>query len=151
MFHREVFHSWDTQFFISNQCIYLKSCNVMMSISTHGRKHFWISLRKKCPYSVLFWSAFFHIWTEYGEIQSISPYSVQMRWDADQYNSEYGHFSRSVYYLWIRNYLVIKLGQLIKVQSWTIFMKYFAWFGELGPKFKLFSLLTSQLTKNYLW
>ena len=35
-----------------------------------------ISLHKKCPYSELFWSAFSRNWTEYGEIQSISPYSV---------------------------------------------------------------------------
>ena len=27
-----------------------------------------ITLRKKCPYSELFWSAFSRIWTEYGEI-----------------------------------------------------------------------------------
>ena len=53
------------------------------------------SLRKKCPYSELFWSAFYRISTEYGEIRSISPYSVQMRENVDQNNSEYGHFSRS--------------------------------------------------------
>ena len=35
-------------------------------------------LHKKCPYLDLFWSAFSRIQTEYGEIQSISPYSVQM-------------------------------------------------------------------------
>ena len=51
--------------------------------------------RKKCPYLELFWSVFCRIWTEYGEIQSISPYSVQMRENADQNNSEYGHFLRS--------------------------------------------------------
>ena len=48
------------------------------------------SLRKKCPYSKLFWSVFSRIWTEYGEILCISPYSVQMRENADQNNSEYG-------------------------------------------------------------
>ena len=32
--------------------------------------------RKKRPYSELFWSAFSRIWTEYGEIPRISPYSV---------------------------------------------------------------------------
>ena len=55
-----------------------------------------ITLRKKCPYSELFWSAFSCIRAEYGEIRSISPYSVQMRENADQYNSEYGHFLRSI-------------------------------------------------------
>ena len=44
---------------------------------------------------------FSRIWTEYGEIQSISPYrispySVRMREDTDQKHSEYEHFSRSV-------------------------------------------------------
>ena len=48
----------------------------------------------KCPYSGLFWSAFSRIQTEYGEILSISPYSVRMRENADQNNSEYGHFLR---------------------------------------------------------
>ena len=54
----------------------------------------------KCPYSELFWSyselsTFFRIRTEYGEIRSMSPYSVQIRENADQNNSEYGQFSRS--------------------------------------------------------
>ena len=35
-------------------------------------------LRKKCPYSEFFWSVFSRIWTEYGEILSISLYSVRM-------------------------------------------------------------------------
>ena len=55
-----------------------------------------INLCKKCPYSELFWSAFSHIQTEYGEILRISPYSVRMQENADQNNSEYGQFSRSI-------------------------------------------------------
>ena len=43
-------------------------------------------------------ASFSRIWTEYGEIRSISPYSVQMRENArknaDQ-NSKYGLFLRS--------------------------------------------------------
>ena len=35
------------------------------------------------------------ILTEYGEIRSLSPYSVWMRENTDQNNSEYDHFSRS--------------------------------------------------------
>ena len=31
-----------------------------------------IPLRKKCPYSKLFWSAFSHIWTEFGEESGVS-------------------------------------------------------------------------------
>ena len=45
------------------------------------------ALRKKCPYSELFGSVFFRIRTEYGEKQSIPPYSVRMQ--------ENGHFSCS--------------------------------------------------------
>ena len=56
------------------------------------------SLRKKCPYSELFWSAFSRIRTEYGEIPRISPYSVRMRENADQNNPEYGHFLRSAHF-----------------------------------------------------
>ena len=50
---------------------------------------------KKCPYLNFFWSVFFRIWTEYGEIPNISPYSVRMRENTDQKNSECGQFSRS--------------------------------------------------------
>ena len=53
------------------------------------------TLCKKCPYSELFWSAFSCIWTKYGEIQSISPYSVWMQENTDQNNSEYWRFSSS--------------------------------------------------------
>ena len=49
-----------------------------------------------CPYLRSFWSVFFHIQTEYGEILHISPYLVQMRENKDQNNSDYEHFSRSV-------------------------------------------------------
>ena len=48
---------------------------------------FRVALRKKCPYSELFWSAFSRIRTFW------------MRENADQNNSEYGHFSRSVVFL----------------------------------------------------
>ena len=39
----------------------------------------WHSQHEKCPHSVFFWSVFSRIPTEYGEIRSISPYSVRMR------------------------------------------------------------------------
>ena len=52
-----------------------------------------LTLREKCPYSELFWSAFSYIQSEYGEILRISPYSVRMRENADQNNSEYGQKS----------------------------------------------------------
>ena len=53
------------------------------------------TLCDKCPYSELLWSVFSHIRTGYGKILRISPYSVQMRENMDQNNSEYGHFLRS--------------------------------------------------------
>ena len=43
----------------------------------------------------VFWSVFLFIRTEYGEILCISSYSVRMRENTDQKNSEYGHFSCS--------------------------------------------------------
>ena len=49
------------------------------------------TLRKRCPYSELVWSAFSRIQTEY-------PYSVEMRENADQNNSQYERFSRSASY-----------------------------------------------------
>ena len=52
-------------------------------------------LRKNCPYSELLWSVFSRIQTEYGELWSVRPYSIQMRENTDQNNSEYGHLSRS--------------------------------------------------------
>ena len=55
--------------------------------------YFFISsgLRKKPE---LFWFAFSHIRTEYGEIRSIYPYSVRLQEDTYQNNSVYGQFSR---------------------------------------------------------
>ena len=52
-------------------------------------------VRKKRLYLELFCSAFSRIWTEYGEIRSISPYSVRMRENTEQNSSEYGHILRS--------------------------------------------------------
>ena len=67
----------------------------------------WITVHKKCPSSELFWSVFSRIWTEYGQILHISTYLFRMRENADQNNSEFGHFSRSVRILYLR--LVTKI------------------------------------------
>ena len=69
---------------------------MLLIILCHPSAH--EALRKKCPYLELFWSVFPRIRTEYGEIRSIFPYSVRMRKNTDQNNSEYGHFSRSQVY-----------------------------------------------------
>ena len=42
-----------------------------------------------------FWSVNFQIQTGHRDLQSRSPYFVQMRENMDQKNSEYGYFSRS--------------------------------------------------------
>ena len=43
----------------------------------------------QCPNAEVFWSVFSHIRTEYGEIRSISPYSVRMRENMDQKKTRY--------------------------------------------------------------
>ena len=52
-------------------------------------------MRKKYPYSDLFWSIFFSIQTKYEEKIRISPYSIGIWENTNQNNSEYGHFLRS--------------------------------------------------------
>ena len=54
-----------------------------------------LSMREKYLYLELFCSVLSRIRTEYGEIRSISQYSVRMRENMDQNNSEYGHLVRS--------------------------------------------------------
>ena len=51
----------------------------MIDKETYIEKLFWVTLREKCPYSEFFWSVFSHTRTEYGEILSMSLYSVELR------------------------------------------------------------------------
>ena len=60
-----------------------------MNCSVHKSLHCLKSLE-------FFWSVFSRIRTEYGEMWSISPYSVRMGENTDQKKSKYGHFSGSV-------------------------------------------------------
>ena len=94
--------------------------NTGQSNSEYGHFSRGDALREQWLYSEFFWSVFSSIWidqnsrissvseseiqqskyqcsiwTEYGEIRSISLYSAQMPENADQINFEYGHFSRS--------------------------------------------------------
>ena len=55
-----------------------------------------ISLREKCLYSELFWSAFFCIWNDCRETVSLQIHT-ECRKMADQNNSEYRHFLCSFY------------------------------------------------------
>ena len=73
-----------------------------------------IALPEKCPYSEFFWSICSRIWTEYWEIWSIFPYSVRMRENTDQKNSEHGHFLRSVEVRLFRTLSNINDGTLSK-------------------------------------
>ena len=41
---------------------------------------------------MFFWSVFSQIWSEYGEIQCMSLYLVDMRENTDQKNNKYGNF-----------------------------------------------------------
>ena len=70
---------------------YAKTCRLWV--------HLTFGLPEKRPYLEFFWSVFSRIQTEYEEIRSISPYSVQMPENTDQKISEYGYFSRSVGHL----------------------------------------------------
>ena len=65
-----------------------------------------LSLREKCPYSEFFYSIFFSIWTEYGEIRSIKykPEKQRIR----------TLFMQCVRHLW---WSILRLGPL------TIFQK----------------------------
>ena len=65
--------------------------------STNYYQFLYFSLLEKCPYLEIFLSVFSRIRTENREIRNISAYSVRMRRNTDQKNSEYGHFSGSVY------------------------------------------------------
>ena len=74
----------------------------------------YITLREKYLYLELLWSVFSGIPTEYEEILYFSPYLVWMRENADQNNTEYGHFLGSVIGLlsqqMLLNALLIFLG-----------------------------------------
>ena len=59
-----------------------------MVVFSHESTIKFMSLRKNCPYSDLFWFVFSRI---------ISPYSVRMPENMDQNNSEHRHFSRSMW------------------------------------------------------
>ena len=70
-----------------------------------------LTLRKRCPYSELFWSAFFPHFPAFG--LNTERYSLSLRIqsecgnNADQNNSEYGLFLRSVKWLLPYIHLVV--------------------------------------------
>ena len=80
-----------------------------MEIALNGSN----ALCEKCPYSVFFWSGFSRIRTKYGEIQSISPYSVQMRENADHKKLRIWTLFTQCRCIDENNYEVIKIDYLI--------------------------------------
>ena len=58
-----------------------------------------MSLREKCPKRSFFWTVFSRIWTEYGEILRIYPYSVGIRENTNQEKLRIWTLSRSVFAL----------------------------------------------------
>ena len=75
-----------------------------------GYVYEYLLLRKMCPYLRLFWFVFSRIPSEYGE----------MRENADQHYSEYGHFLHSVYETLFRRDIVTQ--SWFYVQHFKVFM-----------------------------
>ena len=88
---------FDCIFIATNDLVYLIPIVSLISWFLYFWQHLlheysaW-TLRKKCPYSELFWSVLSRIRTEYEEILRISSYSFQMRENTDQNKPEYGDF-----------------------------------------------------------
>ena len=82
--------------FLNLYCYFLVSLTISkyyFNISNIRMNH--LILHENCLYSEIFWSVFSRIRTEYGKMQSISSYSLRMRENTDQKNSEQEHFSPS--------------------------------------------------------
>ena len=65
-----------------------------------------------------FWSVFSRIWTEYGEIQRISPYSVRMPENVD-HNSVFGHFSCSLSFNWFLPQEIGIFKKVTCIEKWS--------------------------------
>ena len=101
----------------------------------------------KCPYSELFWSAFSRIRTEYGEMQSISLYSVRMRENTFQNNSEYGPFSRKVWFLYLCKFPIHQTS-IFNVRNYT--EVYFGTSSYVTLPLSMFFFLLPYLAYYYL-
>ena len=116
-------------------------------------KFLWISLRKERSYSELLWSTFSRIRTEYREIRSISPYSVQMWENADQNNSKYGHFLRCVY-LWFWICRGSDYAMVMNITGFRIYqgLEYASSSQYVITKFWIFQVYTgSSISMNDSW
>ena len=65
-------------------------------------------------------------YSEYGEIFRISPYSVRMRGNKDQNNSEHGHFLHSVRDKFARHFIFLLVNGLFIVISVVKILNYIA-------------------------
>ena len=99
-------------------------CTVLEQLYYHTKfgkyyfKNYTETLRNKCPYLEFFWSVFYSIRTEYGEI-------LRMRENTGQKNLGHGHFSRRE--KWNRqhfekNTLFHKRGYSIKMKIMTVWI-----------------------------
>ena len=88
------------------------------------------ALREKCPNTEFFLVRISRIRTEYGEIWSISSYSVRMRENRTRKNPVFGHFSRSDSYSIVKNLAELSLVILINYS----YRKYLKWRALLTPK-----------------
>ena len=101
-------------------------CQSLRFICGVDTKHKRYPLSKKCRYSELFWSAFSRIWTEYGEMLRISPYSVRMGENAGKMRTRITPNIDTLYVVIVKNTWVLVLS--------TIFMAW--WFPCRGePRF----------------
>ena len=99
-------------------CIEHYSATLERNVGRSSKKDFCgnITLREKCPYSEFFRSIFSRSRSEYGEIWSISTYSVKMRENADQKNSKCGAFWFSGF---LRSFLAFWLSTFLTSISMT--------------------------------
>ena len=70
----------------------------------------------------VFWSTLSHIWSKYKEILRIAPYSVQMRENRDQKNSEYENFLRNEFFLYCLYYVSRLYWKVTIYQSIRIYI-----------------------------
>ena len=61
-----------------------KSHQIFVEVEDNGYPTMKVHCVKRIQIRSFFWFVFSRIWTEYGEIRSISPYSVRMRENTDQ-------------------------------------------------------------------
>ena len=64
-------------------------------LSKHLNLNLSLTLRNRCPYMELFWSAFFPHFPAFPYLSVFSPNAGKCGENVNQNNSEYGHFLRS--------------------------------------------------------